>query len=154
AGKVAGSYVLRLSGRALAAAAGQPTRSRPPLDLGQEPHSTRSGPARPDPRPRQPALWPAQRGHARPRNFRRGPRARTQGPGPARGVRPRSPRARARTARRVRGALPGPQAGTKQKKEEMSSKLRGVRETFLATKPFAGIYNFKTLQVSSTEVSG
>ncbi|CAO2588169.1 hypothetical protein LEMLEM_LOCUS4850, partial [Lemmus lemmus] len=40
------------------------------------------------------------------------------------------------------------------RKEEMSSKLRGVRETFLATKPFAGIYNFKTLQVSSTEVSG
>lgn len=82
--------------------------SRPPLDLGPEPQSTRSGPAQPDPRPPQLSGLRGV-GTPDPETFAggRGREARTQGPGPTRGVRPRSPRARARTARRVRGALPG-----------------------------------------------
>lgn len=107
---------------------GSRLRSRPPLDLGPEPHSTRSGPARPDPRPRQLSGLRGV-GTPDPETFAggRGREARTQGPGPARGVRPRSPRARARTARRVRGALPGPARKLAQNKSKSSGRQRGAR---------------------------
>lgn len=107
---------------------GSRLRSRPPLHLGPEPHSTRSGPARPDPRPRQLSGLRGV-GTPDPETFAegRGREARTQGPGPARGVRPHSPRARARTARRVRGALPGPARKLAQNKSKSSGRRRGAR---------------------------
>lgn len=119
AGKVAGSCVLRLPGRALAAAAaGQPTlvpaTARP--RTGAPVHPQRPSPARPA---ASAALWPARSGHARPRNFRRRPRAggkdarswadagrATTEPTGKGSHRPPRPRGAAR---------PGPQAGTKQK---------------------------------------
>lgn len=78
----------------------------------------RPGPARPA---ASEALWPARRGLGRTPKLSpggvAGRRRGLQGPGPARGVRLRSPRAKARTARRVRGALPrgGPQSWHKTK---------------------------------------
>lgn len=95
----------------MAVAAGQPTRAlaaaRPGAGAPLRPQ--RPGPARPETRGLGGSLACAAWARPDPETFAWGSRAggeASTGPGPAWGVRVRSPRAKARTARRVRGALP------------------------------------------------
>lgn len=109
-------------------AAGQPIPPWPLLALETEPHSARSGPARPDPRPRRLSGLRGV-GSAGPRNFRLGGRGQE-----ARTARSRAGAGRASTQPtsegshhppRPRGAAPGRPAKLAQNKSKSSGLPRG-----------------------------